>query len=103
LYISFPFRSTFSSSSTQFLFGSSLLLSNFFSNLPLLFSLLPSPSFSFILLHSFSCHSSRSIAASADGTLSIFDSRDPSSSSSLRSTFKSRVLEGNIVKIVWVR
>ncbi|XP_014520091.1 protein SEH1 [Vigna radiata var. radiata] len=44
----------------------------------------------------------RLAAASADGTLSIFDSRDPSSSSSLRSTFKSRVLEGNIVKIVWV-
>nr|ACU17828.1 unknown [Glycine max] len=44
----------------------------------------------------------RLAAGSADGTLSIFDSREPPSSSSLRSTFKSRVLEGNIVKIVWI-
>ncbi|KAL2347972.1 hypothetical protein Fmac_001972 [Flemingia macrophylla] len=45
---------------------------------------------------------SRLAAGSADGTLSIFDSRHPPSSSSLRTTFKSRVVEGNIVKVVWV-
>ncbi|KAF7827744.1 protein SEH1 [Senna tora] len=44
----------------------------------------------------------RLAAGSADGTLSIFDFRDPASSSSLRSTFKSRIREGNIVKIVWL-
>ncbi|KAK7307895.1 hypothetical protein VNO77_41349 [Canavalia gladiata] len=44
----------------------------------------------------------RLAAGSADGTLSIFDFNDAPSSSSLRSTFKSRVFEGNIVKIVWV-
>nr|BAJ10726.1 WD40 repeat nucleoporin similar to SEH1 [Lotus japonicus] len=44
----------------------------------------------------------RLAAGSADGTLSIFDSRDPPSSSSLRLSFKSKVHEGNIVNIVWV-
>ncbi|WJX67087.1 epoxide hydrolase, soluble (sEH) [Trifolium repens] len=45
----------------------------------------------------------RLATGSVDGTLSIFDLRDPtSSSSSLRSSFKTKVHEGNIVKIVWL-
>ncbi|XP_054808542.1 protein SEH1 [Prosopis cineraria] len=44
----------------------------------------------------------RLAAGSADGTLSIFDCRDPASSSSLQSTFKSKIYEGNMVKIVWL-
>ncbi|GAU23002.1 hypothetical protein TSUD_297470 [Trifolium subterraneum] len=45
----------------------------------------------------------RLATGSVDGTFSIFDLRDPtSSSSSLRSTFKTKVHEGNIVKIVWL-
>ncbi|XP_061374135.1 protein SEH1 [Gastrolobium bilobum] len=44
----------------------------------------------------------RLAAGSADGTLSVFDFRDPPSSSSIHSTFKFRVHEGNIVKIIWV-
>ncbi|KAK7406061.1 hypothetical protein VNO78_07677 [Psophocarpus tetragonolobus] len=44
----------------------------------------------------------RLAVGSSDGTLSIFDSRHPPSSSSLLSTFKSRILEGNIVNIVWL-
>ncbi|XP_073220818.1 protein SEH1 [Cicer arietinum] len=46
--------------------------------------------------------STRLAAGSVDGTFSIFDFHDPPSSSSLTSTFKSKVHEGNIVKIVWV-
>ncbi|KAI4326837.1 hypothetical protein L6164_019367 [Bauhinia variegata] len=44
----------------------------------------------------------RLATGSAIGTLSIFDFRDPASSSSLRCTFKSGVHDGNIVKVVWV-
>ncbi|CAJ2667293.1 unnamed protein product [Trifolium pratense] len=46
----------------------------------------------------------RLATGSIDGTLSIFDLRDSTSSTSnsLRSTFKTKVHEGNIVKIVWL-
>ncbi|KAK7253080.1 hypothetical protein RIF29_37495 [Crotalaria pallida] len=47
--------------------------------------------------------SSRLATASSDGTLSIFNFLHPSSSSSSpRSTFKSKVHDGNIAKVVWV-
>ncbi|KAL1316781.1 hypothetical protein HN51_068931 [Arachis hypogaea] len=44
----------------------------------------------------------RLAAGSADGTVSIFDFCDSASSSSLRSSFKFRAHEGNVVKVVWV-
>lgn len=48
--------------------------------------------------------STRLATGSTDATFQIFDFRDPpsSSSNSLRSSFKSKVHEGNIVKIVWL-
>ncbi|KAL5079412.1 hypothetical protein RYX36_007833 [Vicia faba] len=45
----------------------------------------------------------RLATGSTDGSLSVFDFRDPASSSNnLRFTFKTKVHEGNIAKIVWV-
>lgn len=45
----------------------------------------------------------RLATGSVDGTLSIFDARDEASSSpSFSLTYKFTVLEGNIVKVVWV-
>ncbi|XP_059442957.1 protein SEH1 [Corylus avellana] len=44
----------------------------------------------------------RLATGSDDGTLTIFDSRDPASSCSFTCTSKSRVHETSIVKVVWV-
>ncbi|OIW11110.1 hypothetical protein TanjilG_22917 [Lupinus angustifolius] len=46
--------------------------------------------------------STRLASGSKDGSLSIFDFTHPSSSSSLRSSFNSKIHEGTIVKVVWV-
>ncbi|XVE58023.1 hypothetical protein DITRI_Ditri04bG0137000 [Diplodiscus trichospermus] len=43
----------------------------------------------------------RLAAGSVDGSLSIFDSRDPSSSSFIRS-FKFKAHEAGIVKVAWI-
>ncbi|KAG7952921.1 hypothetical protein I3843_12G084100 [Carya illinoinensis] len=44
----------------------------------------------------------RLATGSGDGTLAVFDSQDPASSSSFTRTSKSRVHEDGIVKVVWV-